>query len=54
MFEEALSYFSGTAKEMVYIGDDEIRDGASELVGIKFINIKNLDTKKIGDKYYEQ
>jgi putative hydrolase of the HAD superfamily len=42
MFQESLKYFNISSTEMIYIGDDNIRDKASEKIGIQFINIKDL------------
>lgn len=43
MFEEALSFFNIEASQMVYIGDDIVRDKACENVGIKFFNINEIN-----------
>lgn len=49
MFEKALDTFQIDSKEMVYVGDDILRDKASEKVGIKFLNINEIDIKSLGD-----
>ncbi len=47
MFSEALKYFNINASDMIYIGDDPIRDAASEKVGIKFIDIEDFKINKL-------
>jgi len=42
MFSDALVYFGIAADEMVYIGDDLLRDRASEELGIRFIHIDEV------------
>jgi len=42
MFEDALAYFKCRAEEIIYIGDDLIRDKASEKAGIAFLDIETL------------
>lgn len=49
MFEQALNYFEIKSKEMLFIGDDLVRDKASELVGIKFIHINDFNITAIGE-----
>ncbi len=44
MFEDALIYFNISSEEMIYVGDDLVRDKASENIGIKFLNIETLKT----------
>lgn len=43
MFKQILGIFDIKSHEMVYIGDDDINDKSCEKVGIRFINIKDLD-----------
>ncbi len=47
MFEHTLKYFNIESKEMIFIGDDLIRDKASELIGIKFIEVNNFNITRI-------
>lgn len=47
MFEQALTFFDITSNEMIFIGDDMIRDKASELIGIKFIHIGEYNFSKL-------
>jgi len=47
MFKDALNYFNVTSEKMVYVGDDLVRDKASEKVGIKFIDIETLKRKYV-------
>jgi len=47
MFENVLKYFNIEANEMIFIGDDLIRDKASESIGIKFIEINNFNINRI-------
>ena len=39
MFEEALNYFQIKAEEMIFIGDDDLRDGACRKVNIPFFSV---------------
>ena len=43
MFLQILLKFDIKSHEMIYIGDDNINDKSSEKIGIKFINIQDLD-----------
>jgi len=43
MFNKAIDYFNVDPSEMIYIGDDLVRDKASELVDINFIHISEFD-----------
>lgn len=45
MFSKVLKRFNIKSHEMIYIGDDTARDKSSEKIGIKFINIRDLDLK---------
>jgi len=45
MFSQILRKFDIKSHEMIYIGDDNINDKCSEKIGIRFINIKDLDLK---------
>ncbi len=45
MFEDTLAYFKIASEDMIYIGDDLIRDKASEKVGITFLDIEILKIK---------
>jgi len=42
MFEDSLKYFNIPASSMLYIGDDFVRDKASENVGVDFVHIDEL------------
>ena len=50
MFESALNHFNVKPHEMIFVGDDLISDKASELIGIRFININDFSLKKIGEE----
>jgi putative hydrolase of the HAD superfamily len=47
MFKKALEYFNIKPNQMVYIGDDLVRDRASQEVGIKFIDINSISFRDI-------
>ena len=46
MFQDALEYFNIPAHSMIYIGDDLLRDKASEKIGVDFIHIDKLIYEK--------
>ena len=50
MFSQILVKFDIKSDEMIYIGDDDVIDKSSEKIGIKFINIKDLDLKFFSEK----
>ena len=50
MFLKVLEKFNIKSNEMIYIGDDPIVDKSSEKLGIKFINIKDLDLNYLSKK----
>jgi putative hydrolase of the HAD superfamily len=47
MFSEAIKHFNIASQDMLYIGDDIVLDGASETVGVKFIDISVLNLAKL-------
>ena len=48
MFQKTLDFFNINSDEMIFIGDDIIRDKSSEKIGIKFIHINDFNFKNIG------